>query len=55
MSVAPAILLVESFGDNLQAFLGEPPKDPVAARVVVVAGHVALDDLAADGRQPPSR
>ena len=45
VAIAPPIFPVEALVDNRQPLLPEPLHYLLTARVVVVAGHVSLDDF----------
>src|SRR5215472_13511274 len=55
VTAAPAVLLVISLVDDDEAGGCEPPGCSVPPRVIVVAGHVAFDHLAAHRRKAASR
>ena len=52
MTVAPAVFLFEALVDDVQPGGTEPAGYLVTARVVVVAGDIAVDDFAAYRREP---
>ena len=53
VAVAPAGFWAVCLIDDVQASVCKPAEHAFTARVVVVAGHVSLDDFTAHGGHPP--
>ena len=51
MAIAPAVLLFEALFEDLQNLRRQPAEHTFTTWVVVIAGDIAIDDLATDCRK----